>query len=47
MCLARSHYIAKGEAGVKRNRNMFGNIMGYLMKAKETLDSEKPKVGLG
>ena len=25
---------------------MFGNLMGHLMKAKETLDSEKPKLTL-
>ena len=41
----QSRYIIKDESVKKRNRNMFGDIMGHLKKAKATLESEKGKVG--
>jgi hypothetical protein len=36
--------IIKDEEVNKRNRNMFGNLMGYLKRAKENLETQEPIV---
>lgn len=44
--LDQSHYIIDDEEVKRRNRNLFGGIMGYLKKAKTTLESEESKLRL-
>lgn len=42
--MSRSQFIVKDEEIKKRNRNLFGDLMGHLKRAKASLESEKEKV---
>lgn len=44
--MEQSQYIVKDEAVQKRNRNLFGMILGDLRKAKQTLEKDQEKLKL-